>query len=340
MTLGDRSVRHEGRTSTTLRRDMAEPFFSVAVPCWNVGATLRDQLDAIFEQVVDEDAEVIVIDDHSDDDTATVAAQWADEHPDAAIAVLRAPRRGGPKPSRNIGALVARGTWIVNVDGDDLVLPGWFEALSQCVRSAPDTTIVTGIVVHPDGTRSAPTDFDGSPTVFGGNMAISRQTLLSCSGFDESMFRGGTETEFVLRAQRSWGLSVVGCDQSAIFYRHPTKESPIRLRARRQLQRVKGHSYLEHRLQLEGARQGKSALWFELISSPLTALARITVSPGTMPRSTHLRVAVSKQVRLFWLAWFQLTRPRPRLMDPNAVDAYTFVHRGPLPSDQNESRSA
>ena len=106
------------------------------------------------------------------------------------------------------------------------------------------------------------------------------------------------------------------------------------------MQRVKGHAYLEHRLRCEGLLHGKPEPWFQLISSPLTALARITLKPGTTPRSTHLRVAVSKQVRLFWLVWFQLTRPRPRLMDPNAVDAYTFVHRGPLPSDQNGSRSA
>ena len=267
---------------------MAEPLISVVVPCWNAGATISVQLGAIAEQVRETPVEIIVLDDCSDDDTASVAARWVDTHPGTAVSVLRSPQRGGPNRSRNVGALVARGQWIVFVDGDDLVLPGWLDAMVECLRTASDSTIVTGIVVNPDGTRSISPTVNGVPTAYGGNMAISRHALLSSGGFDESTLRGGTETEFVLRAQRSHGFDVVVCERAAIDYRYPTQDSPFGQRVRRELQRAKGQAYLAHRLREDDTAKGAEAPRHRSSTTLRASLGRLRVDrKSTRLNSSH-----------------------------------------------------
>ena len=92
------------------------PFLSVIVPVHDGAHVIPTSLDALCGSEFPRDSwELIVVDDASRDDTAAVAARYAD-------AVIRIPGRPhGPAYARNRGAEVARGDVLVFIDADVVV---------------------------------------------------------------------------------------------------------------------------------------------------------------------------------------------------------------------------
>jgi succinoglycan biosynthesis protein ExoO len=71
--------------------------------------------------------ELIVVDDQSHDETATIVERLA--RTDHRIMLIRQPVCGGPGAARNIAHRHATGTWIGALDGDDFIAPGRTRAL-------------------------------------------------------------------------------------------------------------------------------------------------------------------------------------------------------------------
>ena len=90
---------------------------SVIVPSYNamafVGQAVKSALDSPGL-----DVEVIEVDDGSTDGTLTVLKQF-----DGRVRTVRQ-ERGGPYRARNLGAHLARGSWLAFLDADDDWLPG------------------------------------------------------------------------------------------------------------------------------------------------------------------------------------------------------------------------
>jgi len=95
-----------------------QPFFTVVIPTYNRSAMLAEAIDSVLAQTFT-DFELIVIDDHSQDDTAQVVAPFADPR----ICYLLNERSKGACGTRNTGIFKARGTWIAFQDDDDLWQP-------------------------------------------------------------------------------------------------------------------------------------------------------------------------------------------------------------------------
>lgn len=98
------------------RRPMSD--CSAIIPAYNRRGTLGRALASVLAQT-DPPDEVIVVDDASSDDTATVAATFGDRR----IRVIRHGRRLGAAAARNTGARAARGRWLAFLDSDDEWLP-------------------------------------------------------------------------------------------------------------------------------------------------------------------------------------------------------------------------
>ncbi len=96
------------------------PFFSVVVPVYNVRAYLADCLASICSQDY-QDIEIICIDDGSTDgsDATLDALACSDER-----IYVHHQENQGVSAARNVGLEVARGTYVIFVDGDDCLLPG------------------------------------------------------------------------------------------------------------------------------------------------------------------------------------------------------------------------
>ncbi|MFV0430432.1 MAG: glycosyltransferase [Arachnia sp.] len=102
------------------------PLLSAIVPCYNIALYLPDCLDSLLSQTL-QNLEIIVVDDGSTDESGEIADDFAAR--DSRITVLHVPN-GGLGSARNIGAAAATGTYLMFVDGDDLVPPRAFDQLT------------------------------------------------------------------------------------------------------------------------------------------------------------------------------------------------------------------
>ncbi|MFP8955198.1 glycosyltransferase family 2 protein [Natrialbaceae archaeon A-CW3] len=90
------------------------PRVSVIIPTYNRATTLSHAIDSALEQTID-DLEVVVVDDGSTDDTATVLSSYDDPR---VRPVVHATNQGA-NVARNTGIDHARGEYIAFLDSDD-----------------------------------------------------------------------------------------------------------------------------------------------------------------------------------------------------------------------------
>ncbi|WP_322487893.1 glycosyltransferase family 2 protein [Chloroflexus sp.] len=93
---------------------MNRPLISVIIPCYNEAATLPDILAQV--EAVDLDKEIIVVDDHSTDETPALLAELACERP--YLTVIRHPQNRGKGAAVRSGLAHARGEITIIQDAD------------------------------------------------------------------------------------------------------------------------------------------------------------------------------------------------------------------------------
>jgi len=119
---------------------------SVILPAHNEEANIADAVRTVQGQhVPDVEVEVIVVDDHSTDQTAARAREAQ------ATVIERADdgRAGSPAAARNLGASIARGDPLVFLDADCIPARGWLEAI--LAAHARGATMVGGSLEMPLG---------------------------------------------------------------------------------------------------------------------------------------------------------------------------------------------
>ena len=132
------------------------PRVSVIVPVYNTRERLFGTLEALRTQNL-EDAEFILVDDGSTDDSLEVCRRFADRDP--RFRVLTGPN-GGVCVARNKGLDVARGEWIAFCDSDDRVRPDIYTTLLDLAeREKADLPSGALCDIGPDETRSGIVDF-------------------------------------------------------------------------------------------------------------------------------------------------------------------------------------
>ena len=117
---------------------MRTPTLSIIIPAYNCHRQIRVLIDSILGQDFT-DYEIIVVNDHSDDETTTYLATLPKL--DKRIQLLNLPENGGASVARNAGLESARGKYIAFYDADDQ-LPS--DALRQFIAAMqqPDTELV------------------------------------------------------------------------------------------------------------------------------------------------------------------------------------------------------
>jgi len=93
---------------------MGAPFFSVIVPTYNRLYELQNCLQTVFLQT-EHDFEILVIDDHSTDNTL----EWLKTINDSRLKILSNTNTKGGCGARNTGIEAAKGEWIAFLDSDD-----------------------------------------------------------------------------------------------------------------------------------------------------------------------------------------------------------------------------
>ncbi len=117
--------------------ERGENMISVIVPIFRVEKFLEACIASIQNQTY-QALEIILIDDGSDDNCASICDRYAKE--DARIRVIHK-ENGGLSEARNTGLEMATGEYIAFVDGDDVILPQMYENMVTFLEKNPDINI-------------------------------------------------------------------------------------------------------------------------------------------------------------------------------------------------------
>jgi glycosyltransferase involved in cell wall biosynthesis len=191
------------------------PAVSVVVAAYNMGDYVREAIDSVLAQQ-GVDLEVVVIDDGSTDDTATVLAEFND---DDRVRVIRQENQGQPR-AKNAGLRACRGRLIAFCDADDYWLPDKLALQLPLFERDPRVGVVysTILILPADGDPYAPPHdmyrgdvldklFVHNLVPFG-TAVVRRECLEEAGGFDERIPMG-IDWDLWLRIATRWHFDFV-----------------------------------------------------------------------------------------------------------------------------------
>ena len=112
---------------------------SVIVPAYNLQDFIAQCLKGLLNQKTDFDYEVICVDDCSTDSTWKIIHALSDKYPH--LEAFRNDKNLGLADTQKRLLRLAKGEWIVYLDGDDIALPGKLQALVNYVGVNPDCVL-------------------------------------------------------------------------------------------------------------------------------------------------------------------------------------------------------
>ena len=116
------------------------PTVSIIIPCYQQAHFLREAVGSVIAQTFI-DWEIIIVNDGSPDDTATVVRQIIADQPDRRIH-LHEQANQGLAMARNNGIRAARGRFILPLDADDLLAPEFLARTVPILETTPSVAIV------------------------------------------------------------------------------------------------------------------------------------------------------------------------------------------------------
>ncbi|UZW56608.1 glycosyltransferase [Sphingobium sp. JS3065] len=168
---------------------------SVVIPARNRAAVIGRAIESVKAQSL-RPVEIIVVDDGSDDDGATVAAVRAQMDGKLPIHLITLKDRGGAPRARNIGVDAAKGEWIALLDSDDAWDPEKLREQFELIDDNVCAVFTDTLFENPDGrttTKFAGQMVDPADLIFtnclGGCSAalIRREAFNAAGGFDETL---------------------------------------------------------------------------------------------------------------------------------------------------------
>jgi GT2 family glycosyltransferase len=150
-----------GAFRETSKSQTNPPLFSVIILNWNGKHLLEECLSSIRSQTF-RDFETIVVDNGSTDGSVP----WVDERWAESVSTVALPSNLGFAGGNNAGIRFSRGRYVILLNNDTAVDPGWLAAMDDAVRRHPDAGMFTpkilnyyrrdeidntGHLIYPDG---------------------------------------------------------------------------------------------------------------------------------------------------------------------------------------------
>jgi len=126
------------RMAPKISQNKASTVFSVIIPTFNRAGFLQSAIKSVLNQP-GPSFEIVVIDDGSTDNTPAVMSAFDDPR----VRYLRKEHSGAPD-SRNHGIEAAQGEWLLWLDSDDLILPGWLARLNTILEAGAEADVYYG----------------------------------------------------------------------------------------------------------------------------------------------------------------------------------------------------
>ena len=229
---------HQAATLPTLVLETV-PRASVIVVNYNgrrhLKPCLRSLLRSLPQRYVQE-TELILVDNGSTDGSADTVAQNFPQ-----VQVIHSEKNRGFGWGNNVGARRARGEYLVFLNPDTIVEPGWLEALIAALESDPQCGLATSRIlllddprrintcgndVHCTGLtlcrgmgkdRAAFPDQTEVGAVSGAAFAVRRQVFETLEGFDETFFLYVEDTDLSWRARLA-GYQCLYVPRSVVYH--------------------------------------------------------------------------------------------------------------------------
>lgn len=173
------------------------PQVSVVIAAYNTERYIGRTLESLARQTFN-DFEMIVIDDHSTDNTAEVVEKCQERDP--RIILISNDQNYGPCISRNRGMTIARGKYIAILDSDDMSEPNRLAVQFEYLETHPEITLVgsQGARIDEDGRSIGDINLSTDPATIKYRL-ITENNLIHSSVFfrkDEIMSIGGYDKKY------------------------------------------------------------------------------------------------------------------------------------------------
>ncbi len=218
----------------------------------SLAQTLASLANTLLPQGVD--AELVVIDNGSQDETPAVVAAAPIRHMAVRYVVEPSP---GLSHARNRGLAEARGDILLFTDDDVRVPADWIIEMTASIRSGESDATAGSVELAEHLVRPWQTDVlktwlvSGSPPpgdMWGANMAFSRRVLAKVPGFDTQLGAGalgfGEETLFVEQLEAA-GFRIAGSPCTVVHHPDPKRIDEADL-IRAAGKRGRSHAYIQH----------------------------------------------------------------------------------------------
>ncbi|MST58331.1 glycosyltransferase [Lachnospiraceae bacterium WCA3-601-WT-6H] len=154
-----------------------DALISVIVTAYNVETYLDECIKSILNQTYS-NLEVILVDDGSTDAVPEICDKWMEQ--DKRIKVIHK-MNGGCSSAKNTGMAAATGDYIGFVDGDDYIVPEYYETLLTCLLETNSDIVRTGMQrVDEDGNFLS--------SVIPKTATYNSYEALQCLGLDDGIF--------------------------------------------------------------------------------------------------------------------------------------------------------
>lgn len=201
----------------------ANPTVSVIMATYNRAALLHRSISSFNNQTY-KDAELLVVDDGSDDRSFDLVNSFMMEHEN--IRYIKHQNRK-LSLSKNVGIMAAAGNYIAFLDSDDEYKPNYLQTRVQYMFENPNIDLLQGgaeIIGNPfvkdknDLSKEIHlSECTIGPTIFG-----KKEVFLSLNGFDKNIFYS-EDSEFWERAQKQFTVTKV--DLPGYIYYRDTADS-------------------------------------------------------------------------------------------------------------------
>ena len=241
---------------------------SIVIPTYNRKSILEKCLKALEKQILNSNVsnyEIVVVDDGSTDGTPSWIRNNSEILPHV---VLYEQEHGGPALGRNLGVIKSKYEVIIFIDSDLVVLEDfvtshvnkllsfWKKNKIKCFTYG--SVINTSNFKNPESEVYKLTDFSFAYFATG-NVAISKELLLSVGLFDTSFSLYGWEDLELGERLKKIGTKLVKCPEAVGFHWHPPFDcgqiesliSQEKERARMALVFYKKHSNLRVRFMIQ-----------------------------------------------------------------------------------------
>lgn len=151
--------------STSVAKEENDTTVSVVVVAYNSAKTILETLDSIYAQTYSP-LELIIADDASTDDTATIAREWIDAHRSRFVRaeIIVAEKNGGIPANCNRGVARAQGVFMKSIAADDILLPNCIEDNVAFMQKHPEAQIVFSKIRKFSGEKNHTVFFEENPT--------------------------------------------------------------------------------------------------------------------------------------------------------------------------------